>query len=217
MFSLQRAHTLLRNNQRAKEHDDNDSSDENLIEPLRDQGYTLPTVLELLPTRGTCHTFLRGLKRALGDAASVEHLDRFDAEHGPPPAIEDESGIDVDARRRRTTVQEAKIPAWNELFSDNVNSDDDFKIGLSISPKAAGATKSKQSAMDGNVSMKLYTDFYRIDIMLASPLARKMVTNSGGEPNDDTDFLASIEIFLLSQAEVLLMQIGILSKVSWMR
>lgn len=45
--------------------------------------------------------------------------------------------------------------------------------------------------MSGGISVKLYSDFYRSDIILASPFALKMAT-SGDEDNDgDVDFLSS--------------------------
>mmetsp|Transcript_28698 Transcript_28698/g.60592 ORF Transcript_28698/g.60592 Transcript_28698/m.60592 type:complete len:961 (+) Transcript_28698:101-2983(+) len=49
----------------------------------RDQGYTRPKVLVLLPTRGTCWNFIKDMIRLLGDAAIVDNGERFDEEYGP--------------------------------------------------------------------------------------------------------------------------------------
>ncbi len=163
---------------------------------VRDQGFTRPTVLVLLPTRGTCHTFIEKLMALLGDPARVDNMDRFEQEYGPPEIDEDE---DEQQRQRRHQVMQAKGPEWQKLFGEDTNDDDDFKIGISMTPKTVG---------DGGVSVKLYSDFYRSDFIIASPLGLKMALDSGeeGEESKDTDFLSSIEICLVAHSSVLLMQ-----------
>ncbi|CAI5967399.1 unnamed protein product [Closterium sp. NIES-64] len=56
-------------------------------------------------------------------------------------------------------------------------------------------------------SVKLYTDFYQSDIIVASPIG--LVTKLGEAMEDsekDMDFLSSIEIVIVDQADVILMQ-----------
>ena len=43
------------------------------VDQWRNQGYARLKVLVLLPTRGVCWKFVKGMKRLLGDAASVDN------------------------------------------------------------------------------------------------------------------------------------------------
>lgn len=52
--------------------------------------------------------------------------------------------------------------------------------------------------------MKLYSEFFHSDIILASPLGLKLAVESNRELN--YDFLSSIEIVLVHQCDVMLMQ-----------
>ena len=182
---------IQRNNKKAK-----NAEDDVDVEAPRDQGFTRPTVLVLLPTRGTCYSFVKKLLELLGNPAHVENMDRFDAEYGP---LEIDGDEDEKQRKRRKAVMEAKGPGWQELFGEAANSDDDFKIGVSLAPKTA-------SKGDGGVWIKLYTDFYRSDLIIASPLGLKMSLDSKDDDTPDTDFLSSIEICLVEHSSVLLMQ-----------
>jgi U3 small nucleolar RNA-associated protein 25 len=137
----------------------------------------------------------------LGDSSVVENMDRFEAEYGPPE--EDELKESPELAQRRRKVQESKGREWNNLFGDNVNSDDDFKLGISFFPKAS---KDTGTGSKSAVSVRLYTDFYKSDIILASPLALKIATESEEDKQDDTDFLSSIEICFLGYSDVILMQ-----------
>ena len=77
---------------------------------------------------------------------------------------------------------------YKTLFAGNI--DDSFRIGLSLTKK----------------SLKLYTDFYSSDIIIVSPLGLRLALGAEGEEEHDFDFLSSIEIVILDQAEVFLMQ-----------
>ncbi|CAN7994834.1 unnamed protein product [Ixodes hexagonus] len=70
------------------------------------------------------------------------------------------------------------------------NTDDAFRIGLRVSGR----------------SLRLYSDFYSSDILIASPLGLRTVIGAPGEKQRDFDFLSSIEIVVVDQAEVFLMQ-----------
>lgn len=192
---------VQRNNKRAKDMEENDADVDGAS--LRDQGYTRPTVLVLLPTRGVCHSFISSMLGLLGDAATVENMDRFESEYGPEEAQEDEQDVDA-VRRHRKKVLETKGKEWNELFGDEANNDDDFKIGLTFSPKTVKETNSGKKS---GVGVKLYSDFYKSDIIVASPVALKMATDGAEESEDaDTDYLSSIEICFVGSSDVLLMQ-----------
>ncbi|KAI9224888.1 hypothetical protein BC828DRAFT_372308 [Blastocladiella britannica] len=66
------------------------------------------------------------------------------------------------------------------------NTDDCFKIGLGFSRKA----------------MKLYSQFYSSDVIVASPLGLRMMV----ETERDSDFLSSIEMVVVDSAHVMNMQ-----------
>lgn len=173
----------------------------------RDQGFTRPTVLALLPTRGAALAFVEAAVSLFdGD---VENLDRFRAEFSGAP-IGGAHDDDAEARRRRKVLA-AKGPEWNEWYGDHANDDDDFRLGIK---------------MNDNGTLKLFADFYGSDIILASPLGLKVATapkNKDGTDGTDTeeeeekdddappaapdaDFLSSIELCLVLHSQVLLQQ-----------
>jgi U3 small nucleolar RNA-associated protein 25 len=201
----------------------NENDDDKLNDQGRDQGYTRPLVLVLLPTRGTCHAYIHALLQQVGmDSSEMGKMNRFEAEYGPPPPEEEDheaaasaeaARVEMEHYRRRVLAQ--KGAEWLELFGDQVNTDDDFKIGISINPK-----KKKRKANENgnevdyesgalnhasNCDIRLYTDFYKSDIIFASPLGLKMLLSSEDKDND-YDYLSSIEICYVALADVLLMQ-----------
>lgn len=170
----------------------------------RDQGFTRPTVLILLPTRHCCYQMVQQMQVLLSCATATSSgshddstLQRFALEYGPPPPPPADAIVDEVQERHRQKVLRQKGPSWNALFGDDCNSDDDFKLGLALH---LGKKQSKNNDESSNISIKLFTDFYRSDIILASPLGLKMAID------DSPDFLSSIEICVVDRAEVLLEQ-----------
>ena len=167
-------------------------------------------------------------------SVSADQTERFRDEYGggsiPPSSSSADDNVDDEddeIERRRKAVLKSKGEDWNDLFGDEVNPDDDFKLGISLTPNAVvkpndgGDNKSKKrkkgktsSSSSSSVSMKLYTEFYRSDIIVCSPLGLKMVTSKdrtdGNDENNsgdgDVDFLSSVEICVVGRSEVLLMQ-----------
>lgn len=175
--------------------DDNDDR-------FRDQGFTRATVLVLLPTRSTCYRFVEDMFKLSGNDFDNVHNERFKAEFGD--AADGESS-DEEQSIRRKAVLAKKGKDWNELFGDSANNDDDFKLGLSLTPKAAKGKVEKMKS--SNVGIKLFSDFYRSDIIVASPLGLKLlITPEEEEEEGDYDYLSSIEICLVQYSDVLLMQ-----------
>jgi U3 small nucleolar RNA-associated protein 25 len=184
----------------------------------RDQGFTRPTVLVLLPTRHCCYQFVQSLSSLLtASTAHVENMDRFQEEYGPTEDTSQfDEGLTESQQRHRRKVLQKKGAEWNDLFGDNVNSDDDFKIGVALKPKGPKRRRDTNvgTETERSCSVKLFSDFYRSDLILASPLGLKMTTGTGASEDDEetgksepnADFLSSIEICLVSRADVLLMQ-----------
>ena len=200
---------IQRNNKALKAMEDSDGAEQNELLPeekFRDQGFTRPTVLVLLPTRGTCYDFVNEMLAMAGSDGSDEEMKRFEEEYGP---IDDSDDIEQDdeKERRRKAVMDQKGRDWKHLFGDSVNKDDDFKIGVSFTPNAAKKKDSVGKRKVSNVAVKMYSDFYKSDIIFASPLALKILTTPEEEGDEsDIDFLSSIEICFLGHSDVLLMQ-----------
>jgi len=196
---------------------DDDAADEEDDDQWRDQGYTRPKVLLLFPTRGTCWAFVQNMIELLGDSALLEMEDRFEAEYGP---IKREKGSEEEEDKEKARVDaimKQKGREWNELFGEEANDDDDFKIGISLTPnvdkKKIRAKKGATVTSSGSgVKLRLFADFFHSDIILASPIGLKMSTTheeSDDEGEDDTadvDFLSSIEMCIVARSDVLMMQ-----------
>lgn len=156
---------------------------ESVEQPPRDQGFTRPKVLLLLPSRSAA---LRVVERLLAIAPasqqmSVEHKDRFFEDFG---VEEEEDEDEVEGKKSG-----GKPADYQALFGGN--NDDHFRLGVKLTRK----------------SIKLYSEFYSSDIIIASPIG--LVTQIGEaktENDKDVDFLSSIEIVVVDLADVILMQ-----------
>jgi U3 small nucleolar RNA-associated protein 25 len=146
------------------------------IGELQDQGFTRPKVLILVPFREAALRTVNVLISLL--------------------LAEGEGQV---AYRRRFTQEfkeqeeflEPKVPkpaSFKSMFEGNI--DDCFRIGVSVRGK----------------QVKLYSDFYSSDIIVASPLGLRTVIGADDEKKGDFDFLSSIEMVVVDQADVYLMQ-----------
>lgn len=95
---------------------------------------------------------------------------------------------DFSGDTRKMPKKNPKPEDYEQMFKGNA--DDSFKIGLSITKK----------------TLKLYTDFYSSDIIIASPIGLRRIIGAEGESNRDHDFLASVEVLIMDQPEVFMMQ-----------
>uniref|UniRef100_A0A7S2SMD6 U3 small nucleolar RNA-associated protein 25 n=1 Tax=Mucochytrium quahogii TaxID=96639 RepID=A0A7S2SMD6_9STRA len=236
-----------------REYEEPDVEDDSTF---RDQGFTRPKALMIVPTRLAALRVMRTLLGFFPANARVDGKDRFFqefSEHIEESSDEKElrdagsrikreqtssanaydetyyaagrhPNIEADTKRRNGA---STRPAdWHDTFTGN--SDECFRIGLTIR---------------GRKSIKLFSDFFRSDIIIASPVGLRMSTGqevgeqvsdteNGANSDDDdkgleelginkkaeedrlekldqevdTDFLSSIEICTIDQADVLEMQ-----------
>lgn len=148
-----------------------------------DQGFTRPKVLILLPLASVALRLVRRLVQLApsGNKVNVEYMERFCNEFGVDAGEEDE----LEANQQKPS----KPADYQALFGTNNN--DHFMVGIKFTRK----------------SIRLYSDFYSSDIIVASPLG--LITKIGeAEKNKekDIDYLSSIEILLIDHADVIAMQ-----------
>ncbi|KAH9046041.1 digestive organ expansion factor [Lactarius hengduanensis] len=145
-------------------------------EDVQDQGFTRPSVLILLPFRSSGLRWLESLiAHTPPPAFQIENITRFRKEFGLPEGVVDKFA---------SAEPDAYPPDHVETFGGNP--DDNFRVGLKLTRK----------------SVRLFTEFYGSDIIIASPLGLRMSI----EKEKNSDFLSSIEIVVADQIDALTMQ-----------
>ena len=76
------------------------------------------------------------------------------------------------------------------MFEDDVNDNDEFKMGFSVTLNVDlggdnGAKKKEGS--NGGVAVKIYSEFYQSDILIASPLGLKMAISGVASQTNEHD------------------------------
>eukprot|EP00887_Chlorella_sp_A99_P004809 scaffold4.g4809.t1 len=153
-----------------------------LADPPRDQGFTRPKALILLPMRNSAQRVVQ----RLAELAVKET--RTDSVQGKARLLEEfGGGEDEEELSARAAAGRARRPADHlALFSGNL--DDHFRLGVKLTRGA----------------VRLFADLYQSDVLLASPVA--LATKLAEKEEGAADFLSSIEILVMDRADVLLMQ-----------
>ncbi|KAG9101162.1 rRNA-binding ribosome biosynthesis protein utp25, partial [Ceratobasidium sp. UAMH 11750] len=153
---------------------------------VRDQGFTRPTVLILLPFRNAALALVDTLITALHesrsepgqkDAPKTENYSRLQSEYGLPLGTED----------KLLNAEPGTYPS-DHVRNFAGNTDDAFRLGMRLSNKGKG--------------WRLFSGFLGSDIIIASPLGLRMGIEREGPP----DFLSSLELVLIDQLDSLAMQ-----------
>jgi U3 small nucleolar RNA-associated protein 25 len=132
---------ILKNNEALAGNPDNNDRE------TRDQGFTRPKALILLPTRNSAIPWMEHLMH-FSLATQVENKARFLKEFSLPNGVADKL-----AKDERDEEGHSKYPRdHRETFKGNI--DDTFRVGMKITRK----------------SIKLYSEFYQSDVIIASPL-----------------------------------------------
>lgn len=157
-----------------------------------DHGFTRPKVLILLPFRSIANRAVNRLIQLTPGAykVNVEHMSRFSNEFGNH---DDEDNVNTNeltgSVKNSNSQKSSKPPDHQALFDGNV--DDKFMIGIKFTRK----------------SIKLYSDFYSSDLIVASPLALlKKIEEAKRDKEKDVDYLSSIEVLIIDHADVIAMQ-----------
>ncbi|KAJ3726901.1 digestive organ expansion factor [Lentinula raphanica] len=145
-------------------------------EDVQDQGFTRPSVLILLPFRSSALAWVNALTtHTPSPDYQIENYSRFTSDYGLPPGAID---------KLATADPGTYPPDHVETFKGNV--DDNFRVGIKLTRK----------------SVKLFTEFYGCDIIIASPLGLRQSI----QKEKNADYLSSIEVLLMDQLEALTMQ-----------
>ncbi|XP_057198923.1 U3 small nucleolar RNA-associated protein 25 homolog [Triplophysa rosa] len=168
---------VLKANSRVLRNNANLKENKHAEEDFRDQGITRPKVLILVPIRD-------GALRVVQTFITLMEPKGKKMDVSNKKRFKEEFGEEPD----NTPSNLQRPDDYHAVFSGNV--DDHFRIGVSVMKR----------------SMCLYSPFYSSDIIIASPLGLRTILGADGESKRDFDFLSSIELLIVDQADVFLMQ-----------
>ncbi|XP_004924541.1 U3 small nucleolar RNA-associated protein 25 homolog [Bombyx mori] len=176
IYCLHAINHMLKTRTRILHHNAKLIKKNDISDDYRDQGLVRPKVLVMVPFKNAAYRVVKTLMEILVPKEAGQVLNK--------KRFEDEfTGGELIMPRKNPKPEDYEL-----MFTGNT--DDTFRIGMTVTKK----------------SLKLYTDFYSSDIIVASPLGLRMLVGAEGEEDRDYDFLASIEILIMDQADVFLMQ-----------
>ena len=143
---------ILRNNERIAHSSTNSSSD--TLPEIRDQGFTRPSVLVLLPFRSWALRWIESF---------TTHTPKPDCQIENYSRLLNEYALPSDTVDKLSSSPAGTYPPDHvEMFRGNV--DDSFRIGVKYTRK----------------SVKLFANFYQCDLIVASPLGLRMSIEKDG-------------------------------------
>ena len=220
---------VISNNQRIRKEPDTE---------CKDQGFTRPKVLILLPFRNSAYHVIDGIVQLFTGTRKLNYFDK-ELPTAKTDASSDDDQLDEDLLEEDVNAEENKE---DEDLLEDVDSEENkeeedeptessrskitvmnfrkFKSEF-LKPTQVAFKKpdDHKQTFDGNTdeyfrigieftkrSCKLYSRFYSSDIIVASPLGLRTILGAEGEKRRDFDFLSSIELLIMDQAELFQMQ-----------
>ncbi|GAV76017.1 DUF1253 domain-containing protein [Cephalotus follicularis] len=160
-----------------------------------DQGFTRPKILILLPLRGIAFRVVKRLIALTPEAykVNVEHIDRFSNEFGTRQNERDEgkNGLSENPHDIGNSKSFSKPHDFHALFGMNRDAEDNLMMGIKFTRR----------------SIKLFSNFYSSDIIVASPVRLLNEIQKAKENKEsDVDYLSSIEVLIIDHADIISMQ-----------
>lgn len=152
--------------------------EKNIEEAIRDQGLVRPKVLILAPLKDAGYRIVNMI------------IDLLIPEEKKAGRVINHKRFLDEFQGDELTFSKSnpKPDDYKETFQGNT--DDNFRIGISLTKKC----------------VKLYSDFYSSDLIIASPLGLRMIIGAPGDEDRDYDFLASLEMVIVDQMDVIYAQ-----------
>ncbi|KAI3420831.1 hypothetical protein GPALN_014450 [Globodera pallida] len=204
---------VISNKQKLEKAREQGTLTDELVEQCRDQGLARPKVLILAPMRKIAYTIVKTMVALMfgeeEERPFVQRLARFESEFG------DADGNQI--HEKRTVAQD-----YRDLMTGNV--DDCFRLGIGLAKKCLKLytpfTESDivvcsplglkmlldEAAEASEKSQKRHKKSARL---LLGEKRRKTNTENNHNEEDDggpNDFLASIEVFIVERADIMMMQ-----------
>ncbi|KAL1501121.1 hypothetical protein ABEB36_006506 [Hypothenemus hampei] len=176
VYSLHAINHILKTRIKILHHNSKLGKREDVPEEYRDQGLVRPKVLIVVPFKDSAYKVINCMINIMFQEDKGNVVKKL-------RFVEDYTGNQLYFPKKNP-----KPDDYEKTFCGNIG--DDFKIGLTVTKK----------------SLKLYSDFYSSDIIVASPLGLRTIIKAPGEPDRDFDFLTSIELLILDQTDIFFMQ-----------
>lgn len=167
---------ILVNNAKLSKANEKDATPTIVPDTFRDQGMFRPKVLIMVP-------FKESALRVVNTLIALTFPELAGKVMNHKKFLEEFTGESLYFPKRNPKPED-----YEQTFAGN--SDDMFRLGICVTKKC----------------LKLYTNFYSSDILIASPLGMRTIVGAPGEKDRDYDFLASIELLILDQADIFLAQ-----------
>ncbi|XP_049877769.1 U3 small nucleolar RNA-associated protein 25 homolog [Pectinophora gossypiella] len=176
IYCLHAVNHMLKTRTKILHHNAKLSKKSDVSDEYRDQGLVRPKVIIMVPFKDAAYRVVKTIMDILVPKEAGQVVNKNRFE-------EDFTGGELLMPRKNPKPEDYEL-----LFTGNT--DDTFRLGMTVTKK----------------TLKLYTDFYSSDIIVTSPLGLRMIVGAEGEEDRDYDFLASIELLIMDQADVFLMQ-----------